>query len=334
MHFDPQITPWSIDEQQFPLTGSLREKIAFLIGYAVLAPSSHNTQPWLFQLHDDAVDLRIDHSRWLKIADKDQRELHISVGCALENLLVAAEHFGLGHAAVRLPDQADPLLAATIRFSETGSAVPHREQVLFDMLPVRHTNHRHYDGRPIPAQLRERLVACCVEPEIVVYLTDDVSIKESVDEWIVKADAVQFARPEYRAELSYWIGQGVFGSTWLMSKLGQFAVSHLNLAQSIARQDSELLMSSPLFGLIASADSDRRQQIIAGQVYQRMSLIAASGGIWFHPLSQLVQVPEIKQELLMAAPSGGLIPQIPFRVGFAEAEPEHTPRRPLSDVLI
>ena len=51
-------------------------------------------------------------------------------------------------------------------------------------------------------------------------------------------------------------------------------------------------------------------------------------------MSQLVQVAEIKQELMMAAPEGGLVPQHLFRMGFAQAEQEHTPRRRLDEVLV
>ena len=93
-------------------------------------------------------------------------------------------------------------------------------------------------------------------------------------------------------------------------------------------------MSSPVFGLIASGSDDRPQQIMVGQVYQRISLLAASHGIWCQPMSQLVQVAEIRQELMMAALEGGLVPQHPFRMGFAQPEKEHTPRRPLADVLV
>ena len=83
-------------ENDYPHAGSLPDRLRFLVRYAVLAPSSHNTQPWRFHIAADRIDLFLDESRWLKVADADQRELHISLGCALENLLVAAEHFGLG----------------------------------------------------------------------------------------------------------------------------------------------------------------------------------------------------------------------------------------------
>lgn len=105
-------TPWTIIESDFPATYPMADRIRFLIRYALLAPSSHNTQPWQFRIADDRVDVFMDEGRWLKVADKDQRELHISIGCALENLLIAAKHFGLVHSTDYLPDPANPMHAA------------------------------------------------------------------------------------------------------------------------------------------------------------------------------------------------------------------------------
>jgi nitroreductase len=42
--------------------------------YAVLAPSSHNTQPWLFRLNDNTVELYADAERILKTVDPHGRE--------------------------------------------------------------------------------------------------------------------------------------------------------------------------------------------------------------------------------------------------------------------
>lgn len=49
---------------------SLREKLEQFLKYAILAPSSHNTQPWLFKIvGEDTIEVYADDSRWLKIAD-------------------------------------------------------------------------------------------------------------------------------------------------------------------------------------------------------------------------------------------------------------------------
>lgn len=94
-------TPWHIRVEDCPSRGNLHDQLRILIGYAILAPSSHNMQSWKFRVEDDRIDLFLDFQVWLRVADNDQRELHISAACALENLLVAAEHFGLGHGCRR-----------------------------------------------------------------------------------------------------------------------------------------------------------------------------------------------------------------------------------------
>jgi len=46
--YDFRVASWQINEQDFPRGEDSTEKLKFLIRYAILAPSSHNTQPWKF----------------------------------------------------------------------------------------------------------------------------------------------------------------------------------------------------------------------------------------------------------------------------------------------
>ena len=63
-----------------------------LIRYTILAPSGHNTQPWKFSINGNIVRIFPDYSRRLPARDPDDRELFISLGCALENLVVSARY--------------------------------------------------------------------------------------------------------------------------------------------------------------------------------------------------------------------------------------------------
>src|SRR6476620_1456324 len=92
--FDPRQTPWQLHEEDFHELDSFRERIDFLLQYAVLAPSTHNTQPWLFRTTDDGVQVSADYSRRLPLVDPYDRELLMSVGAAITNLRVAAAWFG------------------------------------------------------------------------------------------------------------------------------------------------------------------------------------------------------------------------------------------------
>jgi nitroreductase len=49
-----------VDVSLVPTSGDAGEKLRLLLRYAILAPSGHNTQPWLFRMRDQAVELYAD----------------------------------------------------------------------------------------------------------------------------------------------------------------------------------------------------------------------------------------------------------------------------------
>jgi nitroreductase len=88
------IDPRLVREGDFPAQGTPTEQWSFLLNYALLAPSEYNTQPWLFRLQDDSVEMYADYTRGLPVVDPHNRELLISCGAACYNLRLAARHFG------------------------------------------------------------------------------------------------------------------------------------------------------------------------------------------------------------------------------------------------
>ncbi len=311
----------------------LAEKLLFCLEYAILAPSSHNTQPWMFKIvGEDTIEVYADDSRHLKIADADKRELYISVGCALENLLIAAEYHGYDARVNYFPNPINENLVATIHFNQSAE---HRIlPEMFEAIYERRTNHNEFTKEPISPEDQQRLQNCCREDGIWLFLTSETETRRKVEDLITRADALQFADPKFREELGYWIGQGVFGASWLIAKISQFAVTHINLGNSTAKKDSEVLMSSPVLGVICSEKNDRQTQVQVGQIFERIYLKATTLGISLQPMSQIVQVPDIKAELAKLLPDSNAFPQQPFRLGFGESDSKRTPRRPLEEVLL
>src|SRR5688572_1166934 len=70
------------------------ELLARAVQSAVLAPSSHNTQPWSFHIRWDALEIVLDRSRVLPVADPAAREMIISCGAALQNIRIALRQWG------------------------------------------------------------------------------------------------------------------------------------------------------------------------------------------------------------------------------------------------
>src|SRR5205814_5546335 len=96
---------------------SQREQVKFLLEYAILAPSGHNTQPWFFRIAEDGVEVYADYSRRLPVADPGDRELMMSIGAAITNLRAAAAHFGFESSVLYQPvfDEALPVAMVSLR---------------------------------------------------------------------------------------------------------------------------------------------------------------------------------------------------------------------------
>ena len=213
-------------------TESIEAQLRFLLRYAILAPSVKNSQPWAFSVQGNRIHLIADLDRGQPIADPARRELYISMGCALENLLVAAEHFGFRHGVSYFPEPEQLELVATVIFAPGGVPSHARAGATLSAILRRHNDNSIFRPAAVPEQSRLRLAACCVEPELRVYLTDDRHFHRWIDALTVEADQVEFADPAFRRELGYWIGQGVFGGPPLKARLGNMAVSRMNLGQA------------------------------------------------------------------------------------------------------
>ncbi|MCM2356929.1 MAG: nitroreductase family protein [Geobacteraceae bacterium] len=332
--FDPKVTPWQIREQDFPHQGSMPDKIRFLLGYAILAPSILNTQPWQFAVSGDELQVFADHERWLKVADWDQRNMYMSTGCALENFLIAADHFGYGAEVAYHPPTFRKGPIASVKLSPRGEASSSMRPELFAAIPRRHTNCDEYLERPIERGAMAKISGCCAEEGILLDIIEDVRIKSAFDDLLVRADTRLFADDRWCEELAFWIEQGVLGVPWLIAKMKSLAVTFLNLGKGKARRDAEILMSSPLLAILSSASDDPVEQVRVGQVMERLWLMATTLGIGVHPMNQVLQVLDLRLEAAKSISRPEFTPQLIFRMGFAEPPKSHTPRQPPVEVSL
>jgi len=326
---------WDVSERDFPRTSNIETQLGFLLRYAILAPSTKNSQPWAFSVRGNRIHLLADTSRGQVVADPDRRELHISLGCALENLLVAAEHFGFDHGVSYFPEPASPDLVATIYFASAGRPSQARAGATLEAILRRHNDNSIFRSSAVPEHLHARLAGCCAEDDLQLHLTDDRHFRRWIEALTVEADRIEFADPAFRTELAHWIGKGVFGHPPLIARLGRLVVSRANLGEAVARQDLEIVESAALLGLICATGDSHVAHVRTGQLFERLWLTATNLGLSVHPMSQTMRRPELRAAVRELLPSQGWTPQHLFRVGFSSTPDEHhTPRRPVEDVLV
>ncbi len=122
----------------------MRSNVRELVRYATLAASSHNTQPWRFEITTDEIRILADLTRRCSAVDPDDHHLYASLGCAAENLLLAAEAAGFKGSASFDADGTGLVIALE-------NASPHRAR-LFDAVLSRQCSRVEFDGRPLSSE--------------------------------------------------------------------------------------------------------------------------------------------------------------------------------------
>jgi hypothetical protein len=334
--------PWKVSEQGFPSSGEAEAKLRFILNYAVLAPSGHNTQPWLFKVGDEEVELRADRTRGLPVVDPEDRALVISCGAALFYLRVAMRHFGYEDEVEVLPDPHDPDLLAHVRLGP-DIAETEEERRLFEAIPKRRSNRGPFEDKQVPGRLLSALQAAAWEEGAWLHLVEAENAKHAIAELIAEGDRIQLADKRFRRELASWVHPNrtrsrdgipgyAFGFGDLMSLAGPFVIRTFDTDMGQAAKDRQLAEGSPVLAILGTEGDAPSEWLAAGQALARMLLRARAEGVWASFLNQPIEDAELRPRLRGAIGVDGY-PQLLFRIGYGP-EVRPTPRRPVEEILV
>lgn len=320
----------------------LDDQLKSLLNYAVLAPSSHNSQPWRFIIDGNTIAVCADRVRALPVVDPFDRELIISCGAALFNLRVALNHAGFAHTISTFPSDADPDVLALVRVCNDGYSDASLG-TLFDAIPVRVTTRTPFESGHVPHEIQRQLIAAGAAENIDVVCIDSITRRSQIAKLIAEADHKQFADPRFRRELASWIdprrhvdgmpafAAGVPALLDFAKPLATSAVRMFDLGNGLAALHHQLVGASPLLVGIATERDDREAWLAAGQALERILLVAARAGYTASYLNQPVEIGELRKQLAKMLDIDGE-PQLLLRVGRGP-HTRHSPRRPLDEVV-
>jgi hypothetical protein len=307
--------------------------VTALVGAAVLAPSSHNTQPWRFRTSDGAIDVFADRTRALPVNDPEDRELTISCGCALFNIRAAAAAADVGTTTSLLPgpDDADWLA----RISADPRAASSSEAELSRHIERRRTYRRKFYARAVERTIVERLMAAATAEGAWLRPIEDEPDREALAQLVAEGDAVQWSNPSWRRELAAWMHPGRQGDgltiPGLSAPLTHFVVRTFDMGGGIGAKDRELAEASPVMAILGTERDGPLEWLAAGQALQRVLLTGCQYGLQASFLNQPVQVASLRPKL------GDLVnravPQIVLRIGYPVGDVPATPRRPIEHVV-
>jgi hypothetical protein len=342
---------WQADDSPRPLR---------LVRAAILAANPHNSQPWRFRVTENTIDVFADPGRNIGAIDPFLREMTMGIGCALENLLIAAATEGYSAEIKLQPDPGNPVHAAHILLSPgTRIASP-----LYDAIPRRHTNRGPYDtGRSVSADLLEGLAALGADlPGIRVIWFSTPEARRRIGELIVAAAEAIVADRQQSADSARW-----FRTSWqklqtyrdgitldaqslppfvnaaakMLPPLSQESADHAWLQATRERH----VATAAAFGLILVTDArDNAMRLHGGRLWQRMHLWATTKGLAMQPLNQMSERADRELQLGIEPRFGTALKELvadagwqalmPLRIGYPTVEAKPSPRRDLKSVLI
>ncbi len=334
---------WRVNDEDVaaPVAPSAQVLGRELVRLAVLAPSSHNTQCWRFALEDKAVLIQPDLSRRCPAVDPDDHHLFVSLGCACENLVQAAQAHGLNATA------GFDAARNAIRVVLEPALAPASPSPLFSAIGARQCTRGDYDGQPLSSDELRLLERAGSSSRVRLLLLTERPDVERVLDWVVQGNTAQMGDTAFVDELKRWIRfnakaavhsrDGLFsvasGSPETPTWLGETAFRWLLTAKGENDKYTRQMRSSAGVAVFVGEAADKAHWIEVGRCYERFALQATALGIRNAFVNQPVEVASVRAPFAAALGLSGQRPDLVVRFGRGPMMPRSL-RRLVQAVLV
>ncbi|SFL43266.1 Acg family FMN-binding oxidoreductase [Geodermatophilus ruber] len=284
---------------------------------ALLAPSVHNTQPWLLVLHPEGIEVRADRTRQLTALDPLGRELVMSLGAAVFDLRIALAARDFAVEVDRSPRRADPDLLAVVR-PVPGPA----DTALGDLEPLidrRRASRRGRTCGPLPGDVLARLTEVSARADVELVPVRRAHHRRLVARLADEAGRILHDDPVVRAEVRHWTTR---------SRPADDGV----LTAAVAHDSGRPLPCDPVTGpgqtivLLTTTSDDPQAWLRVGEALEHVLLELTARGWVASPVPQALEIPLTRMQLRSAL-AWAAHPQLLLLIGHAEPTAPASRRR-------
>ncbi len=315
----------------------------FLVEYAIKAPSGHNTQPWKFKKTQDGIIIHPDFKRALPVVDADNHALYISLGCALENLVIAASNKGY-ECIVNYPTKSDVGITVKLKSFGTESNLKNN---LFDYIATRQVNRSNYSTNYVNESELNKLRSSFNFEGISIILLNGRENFEHIVPLIIEGNNLQFQNKQFVHELTSWFRyskveaekkkDGLWTSTMGLPNMGRlvgnFVMKNFVTSKSEANRLNKILRHTAGLAIFISDSNDIKSWINTGRAFQRFGLTASMLGISHAHLNMPCEEISVRQKLAKVLGLENKHPLLLIRYGYSEKMP-YSYRRNIEEVII
>jgi hypothetical protein len=282
------------------------------------------------------------------VVDPDDHHLYATLGCAVENIVIAANAHGI-KATVH---SSSPETGISIQLTdkvETETAA--KAKILYEAIPKRHTSRTEYDGSSLEASEMELLRQAGEGNGVHMVMLTEKPDLDTVAEYVAKSCTAQMLDNNFIKELVEWIrfhashaldtGDGLYGKTmgkpdvplppWAVRFVAPFVISPKKESAQLVKQ----IHSSAGVAIFVTDKDDSTHWVEVGRCYQRFALQATILLVRNAHINMPVELATIRPEFMKALHLDQMYARVDLVVRFGRG-PEAPPslRRPLEDVII
>lgn len=329
-----------------------------IVAAGILASNPHNSQPWLFRISDSAIDLFAVPERQIGVIDPFRREMYIGLGCAIENMRLAAEAEGFKADIRLMPDPTTESHAASIFLAESSPAT----SALYEAIPNRHTNRAAYDTtRSVDESVFSGIDALVTEPTVrLVWMRGSSSHKKFGEVAIAAAEALIADDQQSMDSHNWWrqdwddVQTHADGITLDAQGMPSVILNAAKFFPDMSRPSNDqafvknvrdvIIPTAAAFGILVVHDGmNNMQRLQCGQTWQRIHLWGTAQGLAMQPLNQMTERADREVQLGIEPVFGNAIAELigdenwtgimPFRMGYPTEQALLSPRRGLEKVI-
>jgi nitroreductase len=298
------------------------------------APSVHNIQPWVLELHERSVLL---FERWdvlLPHHDPKGRDRLLSCGAALTNLELVMRNLGWETNTTLFPDPQHPDQVATVTAVRRHPPTE-TERDWYNAIARRRSQRFAFDGEPLSAEEVRAVEHALLGERVGVRRVAGKNEASTIANLAEHAAKVLHHDHGYLRELRRLtpdrghaqvgipadrIGHGLFGG---LIHSGDGIPDHDVLTSRIT---GECVL------IVETVDDTKWDQVLAGAAIQRAWLAATHLGLAASLITQPLQLAEVRAGLSEQLHLPGF-PHALLRIGRSRRVPKASPRRPFADVV-
>lgn len=302
-----------------------------LVCYGIKAPSGHNTQPWLFSIRENEIHIHPDFTRALPVVDSDNHALYISLGCAAENIAIAANKYRLGaDVSIEEVGYDHPFIKISLIADD-----PIQEDELVKYINQRQSTRNEYSDKQVPEHDLDALKKSFDFKDIDMLTFTNRDELKDLEPLIIEGSNLQFQNKRFVEELVDWFrfskteaeekSDGLWtqcmGLPNMPRFIGNIVMKYFVSAKSEAKRWKKLIGASAGFALFVVHKNDVAHWIRLGRAFQRFGLTATKLGISHAHVNMPCEELEVRQKFVKKFNLGSKHPLLLIRVGYSEKMP-------------